>query len=595
MLSAMAYRGPDGLNHLCTGPLVLGHALLKHRADAAQLPCQVPGTELYLTLDGRLDNPGELTAALGLAGNASEPELIAAAYHHWGDTFPLHLDGDFALALWDVRRQRLLCARDHTGTRPFYYCQGPGFFAFASELPPLLDLIEGAPQPDQGMITQFLAQCWLSNEDTFWESCRRLPPAHTLVVQGAQVQLQRYWQPDFQQTLEYPHLQDYRNHYRELLADVVGRQSRSDHPVAFEVSGGLDSSALFAVASDLQSRGDLPAPDLAGYTLDFRGCGDADEVAYAQAVARHCDRPLVLVPPTHKPLDWYRQRGRRRGEFCNAPNGVMSVGLLQRAAAAGSRVLVNGTGGDEWLDCGYAAYAEAAGRGQFAAFTQMLRNQARRDGWLRSLESALRAALAGNLSPTLKDLLRCKPTSTPEQRRQLSPGRLQKLKALQAGHREGCDRPPQAASWQQPLWQQLHESYALLAHETMEVLAAESGLELRRPYWSRRLVEFSISLPRRVLTAPGENRGLHRTALGALLPAAVLAREDKAEFSASFQDLTAAVAVALAGGRPDVGPDWLQPDAFDALLASAQNAKTGEANWPLWFLFSCAAVLEHAG
>ena len=264
MLEAMAYRGPDGLNHLCNGPVALGHALLQTTLAGPQMPAQVPGTELYLTLDGRLDNAEELIAALGLQQHPSDDGLIAAAYQHWGDTFPRHLDGDFALALWDAPRQRLLCARDHTGTRPFYYHCGCGFITFASELPPLLALAEGTLVPNQDMVTQFLGQCWVSNEDTFWQGFRRLPPAHTLAVSAGQVQVQRYWQPDFQRVLEYPHLQDYRNHYRELLADIVMRQGRSDYPVAFEVSGGLDSSALFAVASELQRSGDLPSPDIAG-------------------------------------------------------------------------------------------------------------------------------------------------------------------------------------------------------------------------------------------------------------------------------------------------------------------------------------------
>ncbi len=188
MLEAMAYRGPDGLNHLCNGPVALGHALLQTTLDEPQMPAQVPGTELYLTLDGRLDNAEELIAALGLQQHPSDAGLIAAAYQHWGDTFPRHLDGDFALALWDAPRQRLLCARDHTGTRPFYYYRGKTFFAFATELPPLLALAEGALLPNQDMITQFLAQCWVSNEDTFWQDFRRLPPAHTLAVEQGELQ-----------------------------------------------------------------------------------------------------------------------------------------------------------------------------------------------------------------------------------------------------------------------------------------------------------------------------------------------------------------------------------------------------------------------
>lgn len=593
MLDAMAYRGPDGLNHFCAGQMALGHALLQITADPQPLPCQIPETDLYLTLDGRLDNTAELTAALGLQNTPSQAQLIAAAYHHWGDTFPRHLDGDFALALWDAPRQRLLCARDHTGTRPFYYYRAANFLAFATELPPLLGLVEGELQPNQDMVTQFLAQCWVSNGDTFWQGFRRLPPAHTLTVEGGQLQLQRYWQPDFQRVLEYPHLQDYHNHYRELLANILMRQGRSDYPVAFEVSGGLDSSALFAVASELQLSGDLPAPDIAGYTLDFRGCGDADEVAYAESVGRNCERAVALVPPAHKPMDWYRQRGRSRGEFCNAPNGVMSIGLFERASAAGSRVLINGTGGDEWLGGGDAAYAEAFGAAQVKPFLAMLREHAGWDGWVDAAAQAGRSVAAGHLPPALKawlsDLLaREKPDQA-----HLSAQTRQRAHLLLSELRKTPTDLRLRARWQLPLWQQLNDAYALLAHESMEVLAAQAGLEIRRPYWSRRMIDFSISLPRRVLSPPGDDRRLHRSALAGLVAPEVLGRYDKAEFSSSFQGLSAEIASVFARGELYISEDWVGPDPLRRMLNHESNAAAGSANWALWFLFSTAAALAH--
>ncbi len=596
MLKAMAYRGPDGLNHLCTGSIALGQACLRTTLDSGQqdLPREFPGIQIQLVYDGRLDNRGELVAALGgRTGSGDSPtdaELVVAAYVKWGNTFPRYLEGDFALAIWDGKHQRLLCVRDHTGTRPFYYHCAPDYFAFATELPCLLALAVNKPVLNQSMVTQFLAQLWLNNEDTFWEGYHRLAPAHTLEVKGADLQLRRYWQPDFHRRLHYSESREYRSHYRELLADLVRSQSRSDQVAAFEVSGGLDSSALFAVASHLHRQGKLPAPDLAAYTLDFRGCGDADEVGYAQAVAEHCASPLEIVPPTYKPLAWYRERGRARGEFCGAPNGTMSLGLFARVAASGSRVLINGTGGDEWLDAGNAAYAEAISRWRFAALPSLMRTQAQTDGWHYAVRCAARNTLAGILPTRIKELLRQVRASEDEDVHRLSPQFRQQLQQLQQQHQNRSAGLRLRAPWQLPLWQQANSSHALLAHETMEVLAAEAGLELRRPYWSRRLVEFSISLPRHVLSVPGENRSLHRLAMSGLLPGQVLTRADKAEFSAAFQGLTGAAATAMSGGEPRVHPEWLNTESLNALLAENAEAEDGCLNWALWYLYCCAAV-----
>ncbi|KAA1188959.1 hypothetical protein F0M18_17300 [Pseudohalioglobus sediminis] len=596
MLDAMDYRGPDGLHHACIGPVALGQARFHITRTAARtpLPYSVPGANLHLVFDGRLDNAPELAQSLGLAADTPDPELLAAAYLRWGDSCAAQLDGDFAFAIWDAGRERLLCARDHTGTRPFYYHLGKHFFAFATELPPLLDLAEGALQPNQDMVTQFLAQCWVSNEDTFWQGCKRLPPAHTLLVEQGRIALQRYWQPDFQHTLHYPNDSDYREHYLELITDIVRRQTRSDYPVAFEVSGGLDSSALFAVADDLHRHGRLQAPDIAGYTLDFRGCGDADEVAYAQAVGRHCGRSIELVAPTYQSLDWYLQRGKTRGEFCNAPNGVMTMGLFAQAARNGSRVLLNGTGGDEWLDGGDAAYAEALGRGRVTMLWRLLRDHAGRDGWPYALSRLARGGLGGNLPPAFRHALRDLLTAADEDEEHLAPEIIQHLRSLQATQRAAFNQAPTRVHWQRPLWHQANNAYALLAHETMEALAAESGLDMRRPYWSRRAVDFSISLPRGVLNRPGYNRSLHRDAMATLLPTEILQREDKAEFSFTFRGLTAELAGLVKTSGLPTGARWVQPEAFDARLQAALAGPAGTADWALWFLFSCMAAQQRA-
>ena len=152
--------------------------------------------------------------------------------------------------------------------------------------------------------------------------------------------------------LQYRKDDEYIDRYRELLDDAVRRTSRSHRPVAFEVSGGLDSSALFAVAESLRRGARLPAPGIAAYTLDFDGQRPADELEYARAVGCHLNATVREVAPARMPLEWYRQRARTYGEFPGYPNGAMSLNLRNAAREDGSRVVVSGAGGDEWLGMG---------------------------------------------------------------------------------------------------------------------------------------------------------------------------------------------------------------------------------------------------
>jgi asparagine synthase (glutamine-hydrolysing) len=117
----------------------------------------------------------------------------------------------------------------------------------------------------------------------------------------------------------------------------------------------LDSSALFAVADALLRQGRLPAPGLDGYTLKFDDDSNANELDYSRAVAQHVGRPVHEVTPSRMPLDWHREQARHYRNFPSYPNGTMGLGIRAEARERGSRVLMGGDGGDQWL-CGSRTY-----------------------------------------------------------------------------------------------------------------------------------------------------------------------------------------------------------------------------------------------
>ena len=155
------------------------------------------GGALELVADARLDNRADILAALGLAGPEgallTDAALILAAYERWGENCPAHLLGDFAFALWDARRHRIFCARDHAGIRQLSYYSDARLFACASAPWQLLD-VPGVPaEPDQLTLARWLLDRFPDPDVTLYRGIRRLPAAHVLIASDSGVELRRYW------------------------------------------------------------------------------------------------------------------------------------------------------------------------------------------------------------------------------------------------------------------------------------------------------------------------------------------------------------------------------------------------------------------
>ncbi len=366
----MHYRGPDGIDHWRRGNVALGQCMLRTTPESLEetQPLTNEDESLVLVMDGRVDNWEELRRELlgkgAVLRTRADAELVLRAYEVWGRDCLPHIDGDFALVIWDARRQEAFCARDRMGNKPFTWHWTGKTLYFASEQQAILRQPEVPQVLNEDVVAEYLAAQWFSNSETLWQGILRLDAAHTMVVTPSGPTLSRYWAPDLQASLSFRSDQECAEHYRALLFDVVRRLSRSIHPIACEVSGGLDSSAIFAVAETLRRQGQLPAPALEGYTLNFSGDPDADEIDYCRSVGAHLGQPIHEITPSHVPLSWYQDVALQYQDFPDFPNGgAMGLPIAERARADGSRVLLNGLGGDQWLCGSEACYAEAiAGR-----------------------------------------------------------------------------------------------------------------------------------------------------------------------------------------------------------------------------------------
>lgn len=604
MTAAMAYRGPDGIHHRYRGSVALGHCMLHTTPESLveSQPLANDDESLVLVMDGRVDNWEEMRRLLlgqgSLLRDRSDAELVLRAYEAWGGECLNRIEGDFAIVIWDARRQEAFCARDRTGNKPFNYHWNGNALVFASELHPLL-AIPGVPQvPNEGMLAEFLAGEWHARSETLWHGIMRLAAAHRMVVGRRGPRLDRYWAPDLETTLPYRKDEEYFEHYRELLTDSVRRLSRSHRPVAVEVSGGLDSSAVFCIAEGLRRRHRLPAPAIQGYTMTFADNGAAGELFHARAVAAYLGVAIHEVPGSIMPLSWYAEQARLSLDFPGFPNASMCLGMRERSSREGSRVTLTGEGGDAWLQGSRTYYAEELLAQRWSALSDCFRADARAFGAPQAMRWLARHGvfllLPTAIQTAIRHLLR-RPAGGPARDRYWLSRRMNAA----IGRRCGLAPVPNAVRvrhpGQQELLENLDDAFTAQIIERLERDGARRGIEMRHPLRDPRLIQFAFSCPERLRLRGDTSKYIHVKALAGRVPEAVLERRDKEDFSGVFGRQLPQLNDRLTQILPRERADWVARDGAARLFQACQEESP--AGWPLWILwgmYGCDEVLKQA-
>ena len=595
MTSAMAYRGPDGIGHWSRGSVALGQCMLRTTPESLEetQPLTNEDESLVLVMDGRVDNWEELRRELLLRTtlrDRSDAELVLRAYEAWGRDCVQHIDGDFALAIWDARRQQAFCARDRIGNKPFHYHWNGKTLAFASELHPILALPWVPQAPNDDMLAEFLATEWHSRDETLWNGILRLVAAHRMDVGNAGLQLERYWEPDLRPALPFRTDQDYIDCYREILTDSVRRMSRSHQSVACEISGGLDSSAVFCVAEHLRRDARLPAPGIKGYTLAFTDDGDANEMRYARAVGEHLGLSIHEIPPSIWPLSWYADLARSDCEFPGFPNAAMFVGLREQARMQGSRVLLTGEGGDEWLEGSRMYYAEELALRNWRTLRDCFRTDASIFGTAQAMRWCIRYGVVPLLPVGIQNALRRVVHGFRKSGSQPAYWLAPEMRARIARRRRqsrALPRPRVSQVGQRELLARLDNAFSEHVMENVERLSARAGIELRYPLRDYRLIQFAFSMPERLRLRGERTKYIHVQALRDILPQAILERTGKAEFSVVFRGHLDGMRDILTRIIPARRAGWFSPDGMDRLYRTYHDHP--QLGWPLWALWSVHA------
>ena len=362
MLAALHHRGPDD-HHIISGDqFALGAARLSIIDVAGgRQPLTNEDGSVIAVQNGELYNFPLARPALLARGHHlqthTDTELLPHLWEDHGERLPEHIDGMFAVALWDNRRQVGLLARDRMGKKPLYYWEHDGALYFASELKALLAVPGFERRLNLEALHHYLGYKHVPHPLTIFEGVRMLPPAHRLLFRPeAAPAISRYWRLSFAPNGRVP---DEREVADELLARMrraVGRRLMSDVPVGFFLSGGIDSSLTTVLAAE-QSAGPIKT-----FTLAYAGGstteGKEQDRRWARWVAErygtdHHEETIAV--------SGYPESIRKiLGAFDEPFAGVVSTYFLSQRMARHVKVAVAGDGADE-LFGSYRSHRTAAG------------------------------------------------------------------------------------------------------------------------------------------------------------------------------------------------------------------------------------------
>lgn len=352
--NSLAERGPDGGDWTIKGHVgFCFRAFHTNRESREESQPYVSINGDMLVADLRIDNRDELIPQLRdflTEGHATvtDVSLAMAAYHKWGNMFPLHLVGEYALILYDASRQNILLARDHIGARPLYYYKDKGRLIFSSELLSLLAAAGVPLEVNDDYIAGYLAYDPEPHLTPF-KKFRAVKPFHVvLVTKDGQLSEKPYWRLDPDREIRYARDEDYAEEFVHHFRNALLAPLRSDRPVFAELSGGLDSSSIVCVADDLLASGLAQAPRLETISQVFDNSPTSDERRFIRLVEEQRGQPSHYL---------CEEDQRLFHSLATDGSGLLLNPLLFCAgyhhaieavmSRSGARVLLSGTGGDQ--------------------------------------------------------------------------------------------------------------------------------------------------------------------------------------------------------------------------------------------------------
>lgn len=529
-LATIRHRGPDASGLRLEGPIQVGFRRLSiiDLADAANQPFVADDGASWVVFNGEIYGFRELRRTLEACGRRfrtqSDTEVVLSAYLQWGERFVEHIDGMFAIVIWDASDRKLRLYRDRPGIKPLYYFYDGRRFAFASELKALeLALGPHGLQTDQTALYDFLGYRYVPAPKTLYRHCFKLLPGHSLIydpiaetasAQRAYWRIERIAEPDGRD------VDDVAEELRSLIDESVRDQMIADVPLGFFLSGGIDSSIVVAAAARAGAQ-------VSTFSIGFDS-DEASETPYARIVARHFGtdhHERILSQSAARDLlpnlkAWFDE------PF--ADDSALPTYLVSSLAREFVTVVLTGDGSDE-LFGGYSTYRRYARYSEWPSWPGIcdravgrVRRHIHRRNALHRLLLLLETGLSSDLALWSKIMQGIQPSAKAAYRREFGLGA------------DYDDWWHYREYWREdlPLKTRLQylDFHTFLPGSILTKVDRTSmavSLEARVPFLSRRLIEFGFALPESIRLVNGQSKGILRHAYRDILPQAILERRKK--------------------------------------------------------------------
>jgi asparagine synthase (glutamine-hydrolysing) len=495
------------------------------RAATLDQPLIDSDADCAIVFDGRIDNPRDVAAWLGVDPRAARTDarLVLAGYTRRGTDVIAQLSGDFAFAIWDGRQRRLLLARDPFGVRQVCFAPVGDGLAFATDARQLLEIDEVDRRPNMGFFAEWMAG-WITHpSDTIYRGIHRVPAAHFVTAGAAGVRRERYWDIDPERRVRCRDDAEYAEQFRELFAASVRSRLRPASRVAIALSGGIDSSAIAAMAAHVTR---THPTELRAYHVSYPGLPEANEERYARAAADAHGVPLVTIPYAGKSADDYLRVPRMLRDMAPGGVGVAELPFYERMAADGCDLVLDGNWADEWFTGTYYHAADLLRQGRLVAAVGRLREHASHSGSihavLRLAEGAVWTALPPALRRAIKRVTPARDVVPRLFRRDFAASVHLVERITQPNYDDRFPTFAAGAVYRDATCELGTYSW----HEDVR-LAAAFGLEASAPFGDRALAEFAAALPEEQRWSRGRAKHVMRNGMKELMPPRILERDSK--------------------------------------------------------------------
>lgn len=502
MQETLVHRGPDEKGKWITETAGLMHRrLIVIDPDGGKQPMvkRKSSNQYIIVYNGELYNTQSLRKKLQQVGYSfqghSDTEVVLTSYLEWGVDCVQQLNGIFAFGIWDVKREQLYLARDRLGVKPLFYSQLNNGLIFGSELKSLLEHPEIEPEIGREGLAEVLAVGpGRTPGHGIFKGINELKPGHYLIYDRQGIRTKQYWQLESR-----PHTDDLETtieRVRELFVDTVNRQLVSDVPLCTLLSGGLDSSAITAVASENM------AEQLHTYSVDYEGNEehfeandfqpDSDQ-QWIQQMSEFANTNHHNITLSTKNLVDHLRTGVLARDLPGMADIDISLYLFCREIAEEFTVAVSGECADEIF-------------GGYPWFHRQEALQADTFPWARRLDSRLQVV-------------------NQEVVEQISPREY-----LNNRYQEALAEVPTLADEDVESQQMRKMTYLTLTRwmpillERKDRMSMHTNLEVRVPFCDHRLVEYAWNIPWDWKNYNGRRKGVLRAALKGILPEAIRTR-----------------------------------------------------------------------